>query len=248
MPLGTSTFAENALTLDVYGHNGTFGDNNPGTVIFASALTGRDGVLVTNSQATAGTLFMQGYISTYSGVITIDNALTTLNIVSAAVGSLNSFAFNTGGTLVAGVNQPANNQIIGPIILNDNNVTDIIDADGSVIGDPLGLGGSITNANAKTTLLLRNGAFDLTSTNNSNAFSAGTLQIGDGSATTTTAEFGRGGGVAELPGSNVGITLDNGVLSYIGNSSAQMVNAITLAVRIQGATGSIYGNVVRYGV
>ncbi len=228
VPLGTSTFAENALTLDVYGHNGTFGDNNPGTVIFASELTGRDGVLVTNSQATAGTLFMQGFINTYSGVITIDNALTTLNIVSANVGSLNSFAFNTGGTLVAGANQPANNQIIGPVILNDNNVTDIVDANGSVVSDPLGLGGSITNANAGTTLLLRNGAFDLTSTNNT-AFSAGTLQIGDGTAAVTTAQFGRGGGVAELPGANVGITLDNGVLSYIGNSPAQLVNAIKLA-------------------
>ena len=239
--LGSSTFAENALTLDVYGHNGTFGDNNPPSVIFGSELTGRNGVLVTNSQATAGTLFMQGYISTYSGVITIDNALTTLNIVSAAVGSLNSFAFNTGGTLVAGGNYPANNQIIGPVILNDNNVTDIIDANGSVISDPLGLGGSITNTNARTTLLLRNGAFDLTSTNNT-AFSAGTLQIGDG-GTTTTAEFGRGGGVAELPGSNVGITLDNGVLSYIGNSPAQMVNAITLT-----GAGTITANAQTLGL
>jgi hypothetical protein len=243
VPLGSSTFAENALTLDIYGHNGTFGDNGTDNTIVASELTGRNGVLVTNSKTTAGTLFMLGFISTYNGVITIDNALTTLNIVNAVVGSLNSFAFNTGGTLVAGGNYTANNQIIGPITLNDNNVTDIIDANGSVIGDPLGLGGSITNANANTTLLLRNGAFDLTSTNNNNAFSAGKLQIGDGSTTTTTAQFGRGGGVAELPGANVGITLDNGVLSYIGNSPAQMVNAITLT-----GAGTITANAQTLGL
>ncbi len=239
--LGNSVDLANALTVDLDGNSGIFGYNSPSTQTFTSDLTGSAGLLVTNSKTTAGTLTMNGAISTYPGVITIDNALTTLNIVNAIVGSLNNFAFNTGGTLVAGGDYVANNQVIGPVTLNENNATDIVDANGSVVSDPLGLGGSITNDNNKTTLLLQNGAFDLTSTNNT-AFSAGTLQIGNGTAATVV-QFGRSLGAADLPGAGAGITLDNGVLSYIGNSTAQMVNAITLA-----GTGTITANAQTLGL
>ncbi|MHB1766844.1 MAG: hypothetical protein ACYCUV_03205, partial [Phycisphaerae bacterium] len=239
--LGNSVDVANALTVNMDGNNGILGDWGSGNTISWSDLYGTAGVLVTNSSTTAATLSMKGHIDTYLGVITIDNALTTLDVRAAAVGSLNNFAFNTGGKLVAGGDYVASNQVVGPVTLNDNNATDIIDANGSVVSNPLGLGGSITNGNSKTTLLLQNGAFDLTSTNNT-AFSAGTLQIGNGTATTVV-QFGRSLGAADLPGAGAGITLDNGVLSYIGNSSAQMVNAITLA-----GTGTISANAQTLGL
>ena len=231
--LGNWVDVVHALTVNMDGNNGILGDDGAGNTILTSELTGTAGVLVTNSSTTASTLSLEGIIDTYFGVITIDNALTTLDVRGAAVGSLNNFAFNTGGTLVAD-----GGQAVGPITLNDNNATDIVDASGALASNPLSLAGSVTNANAKTTLLLRNGAFDLTSTNNT-FFSAGTLQIGDGTGATT-AQFGAAN---ELPGAAVGITLNDATLSYTGNAPAQMVNAITLA-----GTGTISANAQTLGL
>ena len=236
--LGNSIAVNNALTVNMNGQNGTLGDNIGG----GTAMSGSAAVLVTNSSATApSTLSMEGVISSYNGVVTIDNALTTVSAVFAqstqANHVLSNFAFNTGGTLVAG-----SGQVIGTVTLNDNNATDIIDASVAPAGTALNLSESVSNPHANTTLLLRDGAFILTSTNNSNSFTAGKLQIGDGT-TVTTAQFGRGGGVAELPGVGAGITLDNGVLSYLGNTPSQMVNAITLigAGTISTANGQTLG-------
>ncbi len=202
---------------------------------FAGSLNG--GGDLTVDGAAGDTFTLTGALAGYTGLTTIqDNG--TLDIHSASgVTSTNNLAF----TFVTGTNELilGPGQTIGQVALGG---TDTINGSGAAALDPVTLGGSITGSGTES-LELANGHFAVTNFNNGTDFSAGTLQIGDGTDATVAQFLGSPTGSQNaLPGTNVAITLENGTFQF-GGSAINVTNAMTVdstngIIDINGQTGA----------
>ena len=88
----------------------------------------------------------------------------------------------------------------------------------------LTLNGAIVDSQANT-LVLQNGSFIPTATNTT-TFTAGTLQIGNGSSTGATLAVAASG---NLPAATVALTLNNGTIKNVSNAAISVASAINLS-------------------
>jgi autotransporter-associated beta strand protein len=182
-------------------------------------LGGTNGAVV-NPTFSAGTLEL-GNGGTATSTIADFASATNLPAVGANI-------LLNGATLAytGGATNPVT--VLNAITIGDAPTTNIIDAGGSTET----LSGLLTDTDGST-LILQNGTIVLENSGNSGSFTTGTLQVGSGSGTSEV-EFSS---AANLPGSTVGISLDDGELAYTGTGTVPLVNVITLT-----GSGTIAGN------
>ena len=175
----------------------------------------------TNGNFTTGTLQIGGGTAALAGTVQFTS---TANLPSTSANAITLDA----GTLAYVGSSPLADALANNFFVSSG-PTNAIDGNGAVISNneevPLiTLSGTITDTGG--TLTLQNGIFDLTGTNNTaSTFSGGTLQVGDGTDSSTL-EFTS---ATNLPEAAAGITLDAGTLENQNTTAAVTVlNNLTL--------------------
>ena len=218
---------------------------NPTTAdIFAGAVTG-GGDLTVNG--TGGSLTLSGDLHAFTGAFDATNggsliiggssvlsSSATFNIthnlsIGVTYANLNGNAvtFSTNTTAPGGflnvTGTSGSSGTVGTVDITDTtgNTFNTIDAGGP--GDTLTLGAITSGGTGDNTLTLQNGTFVLTGANSS-SFTAGTLQIGNGTNLAATVQFAAN---TDLPATSVGITLDSGTLKY-GAGGLTVTNGLTV--------------------
>ena len=228
-----NTTTDMTLSGALTGTAGTTLEADAVNVIVSGDLSGFDGTLL----AKAGGDIHVLSTGQFNSDVQLD--VTNNQSIYVSYGNLNSNAVNfadnstvPGGTLyVAGSSASAG---LGAITVTDSSASsgtsNTIDAGGAA--NTLTIAGALTSDNTNVgaglgnTLVLQDGTFVLASGNNSTSFTGnGTLQIGDGSATTTV----RFSDITNLPASGVGVTLDDGTLQYTGITANDVANNIQVA-------------------
>ena len=192
--------------------SGTVTMNTNATI--SAPIVGSGAITITGSK----TLTLSG-ANTYSGGTTLQGGVT--------VAVTNKAALGTGGVAVAPagatIQYAAGGLNVGNNVTLNANAT--IDAGGFTGTNSEIFAGNITDSSDQT-LTIQNGTIDLAGTNDaSGAFNSGTLQIGNGTASTSV-QFTS---AANLPASSATIVLDGGGLAYVGTTSATVDNPVTLS-------------------
>ncbi len=216
---------------------------------FSGTLTGAAGTEL-DASGTTGSLTLTGNLSGFAGQYrsagtltlngsTLLNSAATLTIaangtINVAYSNINSnvptFSGNTTNGFLNFVGSNATGTLgIGSSLMSiadtSGTTTNTIDAGGMT--NTLSIASPIQSANTavggSNTLVLQNGNFILGSGNNNTDFiDNGTLQIGNGTLAGT-AQFSA---ATNLPGSSVGIALDDGTLNYTGTGNVTVLNGI----------------------
>ena len=231
-------------TLDLLTGN-TLTVNPTTTDIFAGAVTGRGDLTV---NGTGGSLTLSGDLHAFTGAFDAINggsliiggssqlsSSATFNIthnlsIGVTYANLNGNAvtFSTNTTAPGGflnvTGTSGSSGTVGTVDITDTtgNTFNTIDAGGP--GDTLTLGAITSGGTGDNTLTLQNGTFVLTGANSS-SFTAGTLQIGNGTNLAATVQFAAN---TDLPATSVGITLDSGTLKY-GAGGLTVTNDLKVA-------------------
>ncbi len=204
---------------------------------YAGTYVGSGGVLTINA---TGTLNSSAVLySTHNGTINVAYSSLNGNPVNFDANSADGFLNLTG----SGSGTLGNGSTLLHIFDTTGTTINTIDAGGS--SNTLTIASPIQSANTgsggSNTLVLQNGTFVLTSTNNASDFiDNGTLQIGNGTLAAT-AQFSASGtyssGAYTLPGSAVGIELNKGTLAY--TSSSSYAGYVANPIKVDAAGGTV---------
>ena len=228
-------YALNTLGL-VVGESQTVGGGTDAMIYFNGAMQDINNLIPVGSGWTLGNahgINSSGWIvgtgkapnGTVQAVLLTPVTLTVANniTVSAPNGLVeNPIAFTgngTGGTLTL---SGGGSGIAAGVSVAGTGTVNTIDDGGAT--NSLALNGAIADTQSNL-LVLQNGTFIPTAANAS-TFTVGTLQIGAGSSIGATLEVND---AANLPGTAVALTFNNGTIENVGNAAINVTNAITLS-------------------